>query len=415
MAIRPLSTACILVLSACLIAAEDLTFSCTTDKPAIAYQPNERMVFSIQLLAAGKPVAGRRLAWTRRGDDQKKENGEAVSSDSAPLVIETACDRPGFVHVVVRVLAADGKPEKGANGKEVVWECGAGVTPEKLAGVPEPADFEAFWAKQKARLQEVPIKAALEPVTAKNPQFDAFDVKIDCPGGKPVSGYLTRPKGAAAKSLIAQVGFMGYGVSSANQESRPGIISLAINAHGIENGKDAAYYEALKAGELKGYAFDRTQNSDPATAYFNGMALRVLRALEYLKSLPEWNGKDLIVAGGSQGGFQALLAAGLDPQVTRCFAYKPWCCDLGGPTLQRVGGWRPEWTAALGYYDPINHARRIRCDTYLSSGLGDYVCPPSGITVVYNSLAGPRKIEYIQGATHGFDPPGALKLPLSAK
>jgi cephalosporin-C deacetylase-like acetyl esterase len=289
------------------------------------------------------------------------------------------------------------------------------VQPEKLVGVPEPADFDAFWAKQKAKLATVPLKAELVPVTSPNPQFDVFDVKIDCPGGKPVSGYLTYPKGAAPKSLMAQAGFMGYGIKSTPIECRPNIISLTINAHGIENGKEPAFYDALGKGDLKGYAFDQTQNSDAETAYFNGMMLRVMRSLEYLKSRPEWNGKDLIAAGGSQGGLQAISAAALDPAVTWCLVFKPWCCDLGGGTLGRLTGWRPAWTTALAYYDPINHAKRVRCKTTITSGLGDYVCPPSGISVLYNQLTVEKKIDFIQGATHGFDPPGAEKFPLTEK
>jgi cephalosporin-C deacetylase len=403
------------VLIACACWAEDLSFTCATDKPAIAYQPGEAMVFSVQLLEGGKPVAGRRLAWTRRGDDGKTASGEAVSAADAPLTISTASAAPGFVHIVVSVRGDDGKPVQDAKGGEVKLECGAGVHPELLSGVTEPADFDAFWARQRAKLAGVPSKAVLTPVESRNPDFELFDVTVDCPGGRPVAGYLTRPKGAAAKSLPVQVGFMGYGVNSASMDFRPGIVSLTINAHGIANGQDEAYYNALRNGELKGYAFNQQQNADPETAYFNSMMLRVLRALEFAKSLPEWNGKDLIASGGSQGGFQALAAAGLDYDVTRCLAYKPWCCDLGGVTMQRVGGWRPAWNAALAYYDPINHARRIRCDTYISSGLGDYVCPPSGLSVLFNNLAGPKKIEFVQGMTHGFEPRGAARTALTGK
>jgi cephalosporin-C deacetylase-like acetyl esterase len=412
--VRRLVLAVALAAASSVAWAGDLSFTCTTDKPAIGYRPSERMVFSIQLLDDAKPVAGRKLTWTRRGDDKKTDQGEATSSDKEPLKIETSCDQPGFVNIEVHVIGEDGKRVKDARNQEVLGSFGAGVEPEKLTGAPEPADFDAFWAKQKSKLKEVPIKAELVPV-AGNPKFDIYDVKIDCPGGKPVSGYLTKPKGAAAKSLQAKVGFMGYGVYSAGQECREGMVILNINAHGIENGRDKAFYEQLQNGALKGYAFDKTQNSDPETAYFNGMMLRVLRALEYVKSLPEWNGNDLIADGGSQGGLQCLTAAGLDPDVTRCTAWKPWCCDLGGLTLGRVEGWRPSWTPALAYYDPINHAKRIRCETTIITGLGDYVCPPSGNSVLYNNIKAPKSIEYIQGATHGFDPKDAERFKLTTK
>jgi hypothetical protein len=75
-------------------------------------------------------------------------------------------------------------------------------------------------------------------------------------------------------------------VGGANQESWAGMIVFDINAHGIENGREPEYYKALQEGELKGYAFKSDENAKPETAYFNGMMLRVLRALEYVKTRP---------------------------------------------------------------------------------------------------------------------------------
>ena len=52
-----------------------------------------------------------------------------------------------------------------------------------------------------------------------------------------------------------------------------------------------------------------TQYSE--TSYFRGMILRLIRALQYTKSLPEWDGKNLEVSGKSQGGAFAILGAGI--------------------------------------------------------------------------------------------------------
>jgi hypothetical protein len=70
-------------------------------------------------------------------------------------------------------------------------------------------------------------------------------------------------------------------------------------------------------------------------------------------------------------------------------------------TLGRLKGWRPDYTSALGYYDTVNLAKRIRATTNITAGLGDYVCPPSGVSVLYNNIPGtvPKRIEYQQGAT----------------
>ncbi len=392
-----------------------ITFTCKTDKPEAVYTPGEKMIFNIQVLEDGKPVAGKKLKWTREGDDGKKETGESVSSDTQPMTVATSLNTPGFVHVFVDVMGDDGKVLMNAQNKPVRFEGGAGVELAKLASIPEPADFDAYWQKQKERLKEVPIKADLKEVDAKKEGFLAYDVKIDCPGGKPVSGYLVVPKEAKANSLPAQVGFQGYGVRSASIVPKPGMIYLEINAHGIENGKELEFYKNLQTTQLKGYAFNNKENENPDTAYFNGMVMRVLRSLEYVKTRPEWNKKDLFVGGGSQGGLQSIWAAALDPAVTRCNVAKPWCSDLGGVTVGRVKGWRPDWVAGLGYYDCVNFAKRIKCPVTITSGLGDYTCPPSGITVLYNNITAPKKITYIQGSTHMFDPPGADRFTIESK
>ena len=406
-----------LALSLCYASASagTLSFDGNTDKSPIEYKPGEKMVFMVQLMEDSKPVEGKKLKWLRRGDDGKTENGEAVSSAANPLTIETSMGKPGFVNIAVTACDDNGKPLKDEKNQEIKFDGGAGAGLEKLESYPEPKDFDAFWAGQKAKLAQVPLKANMTEVPSKDPKFLVYDVKVDCAGKKPVVGYFTKPKDAGAKSLKAKVTYEGYGVFSAKPEMQEGMMIFKINAHGIENGMEPEYYKKLLDGELKSYAFNNEENANPETAYFNGMMLRAMRALEFVKSQPEWDGKNLISYGGSQGGFQSLSAAGLDGDVTSCTAFVPWCCDLGGINLGRVRGWRPDFTDALAYYDPVNHAKRIKCDTSVTAGLGDYICPPSGITVLYNNIKAPKRVEYFQGKTHGYTPPNAKSFKMSSK
>ncbi|XHR27336.1 MAG: acetylxylan esterase [Chthoniobacteraceae bacterium] len=393
-----------------------ISLNWATVKEPVSYSPGEPITFRLQLMEDGKPVAGKTLKWVRQGDDKKTETGQQQSAADAPLEVVTSLATPGFVHLAVTVVNSDGTPLKGkfVNNKEsgsgyrldesstspVKFEGGVGVEPGKLTGDPDTADSDAFWNAQKARLAAAPMKVELKEIESPNPGYAAFDVQISCVGGKAVSGCLAVPKNAKEKSLPAVVSFNGYGVSPAHPQPVTGMISLNINAHGIENGRDPEFYRALGLGELKGYAFSNPENEKPETCYFNGMALRVLRALEYIKSRPEWNGKTLLVRGGSQGGLQALWAAALDGDVTECSADMPWCCDLSGIQSGRLRGWRPDAAAGLAYYDPIHLARRIKCKVWLGAGLGDSVCPASGIAVLYNTLTAPKVIDYIQGASH---------------
>jgi len=392
-----------------------LSLKWTTDKEPVSYRSGEPMQFKLQLLDDGQPVIGKVIKWVRTGDDGLSTQGEMVSSSKAPLTITTSIKKPGFVRLEISIFNEDGSPAKNETNDPVKFHGGAGAEPEKLTGYPEPADFDAFWKKQKARLATVPMKAVLTKVVSEKAGFDVYDVRVDCLGGKPVSGYLSIPEGANPKSLGAQVYFSGYGVRATRQRSESGAIVFQVNAHGIENGRDPEYYKALENGELKAYAFNNEENARPETSYFNGMMLRALRALEYVKSRPEWNGRDLIAGGSSQGGFQALTVAGLDSSVTRCLPGTPWCVDLGGMNMGRIRGWRPDYTDALGYYDPAHMGKRLKCAVAIDAGLGDYICPPSGLSVLYKNIKSPKSITYIQGGTHFQAPRDATRQTLRSK
>ncbi len=42
---------------------------------------------------------------------------------------------------------------------------------------------------------------------------------------------------------------------------------------------------------------------------------------------------------------------------------------------------------------------------FLRGGLGDYICPPSGVAILWNNIPGNKKITWVQGSTHGFVAP----------
>ena len=162
-------------------------------------------------------------------------------------------------------------------------------------------------------------------------------------------------------------------------------------------------------GGYGGYAYDPELNKDPGKCFFNGMVMRVLRALEYLKTLPEWNKKDVIASGNSQGGLQTMWAAALDQDVTLASPAVTWCCDMAGAVKAgRLPGVFPiAYQPALDYYDPVFMAKRITQAEVIirRGGLGDYVCPPSGVAISYKNLSTLRKrIYWHQGSDHGFIP-----------
>ena len=48
--------------------------------------------------------------------------------------------------------------------------------------------------------------------------------------------------------------------------------------------------------------------------------------------------------------------------------------------------------------------RRVRCPVKITAGLSDWVCPPSGVWVLYNNLPGPAELTKLQGLDHAVYP-----------
>jgi len=405
------------VLSACGWTSRDCVVG-ETDREVPVYAANETMTFTVRLRGFdGADRSQWKFRWERTGDDGKKVSGEAPAD--RPFVYQTSLDRPGFVRLCGKLV--DGRGVAVAHGdgpmRPVFFDFGAGVDILDIRpGVPEPADFDALWKRHKANLAKVVWKkgAVLKEIASTTAGARLFEFSVPACGGKPVTGYLVVPADASRK-YPATANFQGYYESQSYdrvfvppRRLWTDQLTMFVGAHGFEMGHDAAYYKVACEGIRSnghGHGFDPVQNADPETSYYAGMSYRVMRAVEYLKSRPEWNGRDLTVAGGSQGGLQAIWAAALVPGVSACNVYIPWNCDIGGTEVGRNrGDWYVKWVPALGYYDPCNAAPRVpkSCRVVITSaGLGDYVCPPTGVMAFYNRLSCPKSIEFFQNMGHG--------------
>jgi cephalosporin-C deacetylase-like acetyl esterase len=144
--------------------------------------------------------------------------------------------------------------------------------------------------------------------------------------------------------------------------------------------------------------------NDREKAYFTGMMLRLIRGIDVLTSQPEWDGKHVVVSGASQGGYQAIAAAGLDARVTFFAAGVPAGCDHSGMLVNRIAGWpkivpmvdgKPDNSVveAFRYLDCMNFATRTKAaGAYFTVGFIDTTCPPTSIYATYNQLNIPKEI-----------------------
>ena len=398
---------------------DDLQLVGTTNANPLSYRVGEEMEFIFHIKDPRAVTINRPffVAWNRRGDDGVTTSGLLPISLERPVIIKTSLTRPGFVHVVATLTTI---PSCTTIFQSLQFEGGAGAEIASLKPAAKcPDDFDDFWARQRAILDAVPIEPEMHqwrypcfPDGTKIPKtLRLLLVKVPCAGPNPVTGILAVPK--APGKYPARVVFDGYSMEpmQGHRLMTEGVVTFHINAHGYDLFRDQSYYDAFFAPFLRNcntYGMAPEENRDPETAYFRGMALRVMRAFDFVKTLPGWNGRDLIATGGSQGGLQAVWAGSLVPGLTRCETSITWCSNIAGAKLDgRLNGWLPEYVRGLDYYETVFHAARIPTSCFVDFeriGLGDYTCPPSGITMVYNAVRGPKRAAYYQNSTHAYVP-----------
>ena len=319
------------------------------------------------------------------------------------IILNKKFSTPAWYFVRLKLLDKNNKVLQLKNQPQTT-SCGIMIAPKKLtASSHKPKDFNQFWALQKRYLASVPLKEISKKEIGSNKKstLAVYDVKVSCAGSQPLTGILTMPRNAKAKTLPVLVFFQGAGVAKAVSLGGYGskAITFMVNAHGLENTCPKSYYKNLSQTTLKNYA--HFNKDDPEKIYFRDMFLRVMRAIDYVKSLPQWNGKTLIVRGGSQGGAQAIVAAATNKEVTLLIAEVPAMCDHGGYLAKnkRRSGWpnfynnasNKKVIAATSYYDMVNFASNITCESYITAGLTDLVSPPIGIACLYNAISSKKK------------------------
>ena len=388
-----------------------------TDKDPLSYRVGEEIVFTVTLHGAATFPDGVMATWRRTGDDGVEESG--AWDGKSPLVVKTRLARAGFMRLTVEprwTLSGKRWREKGAIN-DVFFDGGAAADVFKLKqSKPEPEDFDKFWQTCREKLDALPMTSTLEEIPSPGNEAKLYKVKVSCPGGTGVtSGFLSVPQKPGKYRAVAN--FFGYNESWSKKAYTPPktvsatSINFYVSAHGYELCREDEYYVKLRRAVRSngfGHGFDPEQNKNPETCYFSGMAMRALRAVDYLKTRPEWDGKNLLVAGGSQGALQSMWCAAFAPGVSESWVVIPWLCDVGGTEDGRNhGDWYPKWARGLDYFDQVNVAKRVPRTCYVAVvriGLGDYIAPPCGTAIMFQALKCRKRAVWMQGATHDFVP-----------
>lgn len=329
-------------------------------------------------------------------------SGKVMLKNGRAIIDMGTMKKPGFLDLRLK-----------AQGKDKVYEhhVKVGFSPELLKPYTKnPSDFDAFWktnleaARKEVGNEKLIVKSEkVEKYTTD--EFDCYLLKLKIDRRHSIYGYLTRPKasgkypvvlcppGAGIKTIKDPMGKTFY--------AKNGFIRLEMEIHGLNpEMTDEQFKEITSAFDYEnGYLTNGLDNRD--NYYMKHVYVACVRAIDYLTSLSDWDGKNVFVQGGSQGGALSLITAGLDPRVTACVANHPALSDMAGYLDGRAGGYphfnrlnhmlTPEKVETMAYYDVVNFARRITCPVFLTWGYNDNVCPPTTSYIVWNQITAPKE------------------------
>lgn len=380
----------------------DLLWVTVPDHADWVYKTGESATIEVQLYRYGIPQDNVTLDYAIGNDmlSADRKGTVTLKNGRAKLNIGTM-KKPGFRDCNFTVKYGD---------KSYSHHVKVGFSPEKLQPYTKlPSDFNEFWENELAELAKVPLNYTCKPVPEYcTDKIDCYLIKLDVTKrGQAVYGYLTRPKAKGSYPVVLCP--PGAGVKTIKEPLRrkyyaeEGCIRLEMEIHGLNPEIDAETFKEISNAfnsRENGYLSNGIDSRE--NYYMKRVYLGCVRAIDYLTSLPEWDGRNVAVQGGSQGGALAIVTAGLDKRVTACVANHPALSDMAGYAEGGTGGY-PHFSAGknisldaqkiktLQYFDVVNFARKVTCPTRITWGFNDNTCPPTTSYVVYNVMTCPKE------------------------
>ena len=376
----------------------DLLWVTEPDHPDWIYRTGEKAKIKISLFKYGIPQDGITVNYETGSElmPSDKTGSITLKNGKAEINIGTL-DKPGFRDCIFSVMI---------NGRKYSHHVKVGFSPDKIKPYTEmPDGFMDFWKNNIKEASEFPLKYTREKAEEYcTEKIDCYLIKLQLNNrGQAVYGYLFYPKNAKPGSCPVVLSPPGAGIKTIKEPLRhkyyaeEGFIRLEFEIHGLNPTMSEEQFKEISNafnGKENGYLTNGLDNKD--NYYMKRVYLSCLRCIDLLTSLPEWDGKNVIVQGGSQGGALAMITAGLDKRVTACVVNHPALSDMAGYMAGRAGGYphffrtrgmdTKEKLETMSYYDVVNFARLIKADTFMTWGFNDNTCPPTTSYAVYNTL-----------------------------
>lgn len=279
-----------------------------------------------------------------------------------------------------------------------------------------PKDFVKFWKKAIDDARKVDFQTEYYDVPdATDGRVETKLVHLRVGKDKWIYGYLTRPlDGKKHPVVLVPPGAGSKKIYPSDYFARQGMVYMKIEIHGNDQRLADDEYNKMRAEKCAGYM--RRGMSSKDTYYYKDVYVGCVRAVDYLCSLPDWDGKNVIVTGGSQGGALTIITSALNEKVTLCAPFYPALCDLMGFLHHRAGGWpkffsgfysdgkvdipQADAVAVLPFFDVVNFARILKVPTFMSWGYSDDTCSPTSVWAAWNEITAPKQKDITPTSGH---------------
>lgn len=363
------------------------------------YQIGENAKVEVSFCKYGVPRDGE-LKYSIGNDMLQPDKHGSVKLKNGRAVINMGTKKtPGF---------RDMKLSVSLDGKTYEHHIKVGFSVDKINPyTQEPQDFRSFWQKNVEELKQVPMSYTKELYKDYcTDKIDCYLVKLQIDKmGHSMYGFLFYPKNAQPGKHPVVLCPPGAGIKTIKDPMRNkyyaenGFVRFEVEIHGLDPRiSSETFGEISRAFNDRngGYLANGLENKD--IYYMKHVYVGLVRCIDFLTSLPEWDGKNVAVQGGSQGGALAIIAAGLDSRVTQCVANHPALSDMAGYAAKGGTGGYPHFCRqpqilsnkdclnTLAYFDVVNFARYVKAPTYLTWGYNDVTCPPTTSYAVWNTL-----------------------------
>ena len=368
------------------------------------YKPGEKIKFSITVLKNNVPIPDTEIRYQISEDMMKPHKEGILQAEKGTATVEAkTMEKPGFLRCQAFVKYG---------GREYQGIVTVGINPEKLKPITSlPEDFLYFWETAKLQAQKTPMDVQMTLVPERcTEKVNVFHVNIqNYESHTRLYGMLAMPKAKGRYPAVLKLPGAGIRSYAGDVEhAANGWIVFEIGIHGIPVNMSGPVYTNLYMGALKGYHTFNLDNRDKY--YYKRVYLGCVRAIDFIYSLPQFDGSNLITFGSSQGGGLSIVTAGLDSRVKGLVAFYPALCDMVGYIHNRAGGWphmfnkqenqTAEKANTARYYDAVNFARQIKVPGFYSFGYNDMVCPPTTTYSAYNVIQAPKQILVSEETAH---------------